>query len=135
MPNYKNAQALSSLDINGYVHPMKTGDLLIHLKKNNSAAVPKTLELNLVDYQVPSGRKLTLFYMKDLIGTGTDMDLCTTTAVDATTGKVIIIPAGATSINHTNLYIYEVAENLYVTRDSAQATSSNTELYGIETDK
>ncbi len=136
MPNYKQQLLKPSLNIGGYVHPLKSTDKLKHLTITNSAAVPKTLKDGDTGsaYQIPTGKKLTIFFFNTMAGTGTDMDLCTTTAVDATTGKVILRPAAQMGGNDKIVIFKDLAAELYVTRDSAQATSSNTNLYAIEED-
>ncbi len=136
--NYKQ-QFIDRFDINGYVHNLKTSELVVHLSKPNAnESVPISLKslATATAYKVPSGKQLKIFYRTSSNTTAAAHIMYTTTVVDSMTGSVEIM--SRTVLDGTDGIIIElltIDENLYITFDSATAANHGAEFIGWEETK
>lgn len=140
MVNYKE-NISNRIDIGGFVHILKPGERLIYLDNPTSTSnAYRTFHdaTTSADYQVPSGKKFVLFYLKDGLSQATSQALFTTTAADLNTGEVQMISYLALQklwyLTVESIFIYEVAENLFITHGSTDSFAHHGNIIGYETD-
>lgn len=125
---------ITAFDVNGVKIDAVTNGRIKNLKTADLAATETLLDIETgLAYQVPAGKKLTIFYVISMTGflVGTE-SIASTTVVNSVTGRVDkLIPLGVLS----NLIVHPtpITENLYVTKISANA-ADHAELIAWEED-
>ncbi len=135
MVNYKSiTEALDSL---GYVHKWNAkSDKLIRLYITGTVNSTSKSLFDLAPvtvYQVPTGKKLIIYFLKTMSDSGGFIKLTTTTASNSTTGEVILIGISYCPLYAGVQWIETITAGLFITLTSGGTTNATFDIFGIET--
>ena len=122
---------IKAFDFNGVKVKIDSNTKLIRLISPSSAVNISYHDTSTgANYQVPSGKKLTLIFIENF-DANTTTQIASTTAVDSATGAIVLFDPGNAAISNLIFISTEVAQNLFIT-NIVSGVSDTPVIFGIE---